>query len=236
MDDADIRRGIPTLQNKYGKKTAVICGDYLLGKALQLAAAIDDRQAYLDIELPVYLSRISLGELEQHIHNGDLNLSVYRYLRIISGKTAALFEACFHGGAVLGGAGENERKLYRKLGRAVGMIFQLTDDCMDFEAEEGDARKPVQSDYEQGVITLPLIRALESSAELKARLCLQKAARREVNEAVERWDGLGFTRKVAKRYAGKAEELICGLDADCLKKEKLRLILRQGQRKAEPAR
>ena len=54
---------------------------------------------------------------------------------------------------------ESQLRLYAKLGKYIGMNFQLTDDCMDFETTEQVAKKPVKSDYEQKVITLPLIQA-----------------------------------------------------------------------------
>jgi heptaprenyl diphosphate synthase len=230
IDDADLRRGIPTLKKKYGNKTAVICGDYLLGAALKLSASIDNRKDYLDTEMPEYLSSLSLGELEQHINNGNLNLSVYRYLHIISGKTAALFEACFHAGAVLCGADSGQRKAYRRLGHSIGMIFQMTDDCMDFEAGENAARKPVQSDYEQGVITLPLIRALKSSPEFKQKLQTRSISREEINRAVFTWGGLDFTRLTAGKYADKARKQITLLDINEFKRDKLQLILQKALR------
>jgi len=230
IDDADIRRGIPTLQKQFGKKTAVICGDYLLSAALQKAASVARKQEYLQLELPGYLTRLCAGELEQHINNGNLDLTVYRYLRIISGKTAALFEASFFAGAVL--AGETGRRLgqYGRLGRHIGMIFQLTDDCMDFEAGRETARKPVQSDYEQGVITLPLIRSLACSEQLRETLRAGKADRAQLNQAVARWGGLDYTRAVAGRYAQKAEKLLVELAPDGEKLERLRTVLSKAMR------
>ena len=112
IDNADLRRGDVTLQKKYGKRTAVICGDYLLSVALQLAASIKNKKDYLELELPDYVGRVCLGELNQHINNRNLNLSIYRYLKIISGKTAALFEASFLAGAIFSGCKEEETKKY----------------------------------------------------------------------------------------------------------------------------
>jgi heptaprenyl diphosphate synthase len=143
IDDADIRRGTPTLQKMFGKRTAVICGDYLLSVALKLASSVSNKKDYLDINMPDYVSRVCAGELNQHVNNGNYDLTVYKYLKIISGKTAALFEASFFAGAVLCGCDSSELKLYKKMGRCLGMIFQLIDDCMDFEATESVAQKPV---------------------------------------------------------------------------------------------
>ena len=101
IDNAELRRGELSLQKKYGRRTAVICGDYLLCMALKTASLIEDREEYVKRSFPDYMSKVCLGELNQHINNGNFDLSVYRYLKIIAGKTAALFEAFFHAGAVL---------------------------------------------------------------------------------------------------------------------------------------
>lgn len=200
IDDADIRRGVPTLQKMFGKRTAVICGDYLLSVSLKLVFSLRTRKDYLEIDLPDYASKVCSGELNQHINNGNFDLTVYQYLRIIAGKTAALFEASFLAGAVLSGAESSELKLYKKMGRSLGMLFQLIDDCMDFEADESIARKPVQSDFEKNVITLPIIKAFQSEAGLKDRAAQHDLSTAELSQAVERYNGLGFTRLLSKKY------------------------------------
>ena len=181
IDDADLRRGIPTLQRMYGRRTAVICGDYLLAASLRLAAQVGDRERYLDLRLPDYVGRICLGELGQHLNNGNLELTAYRYLKIIGGKTAALFEAAFYAGALFFTEEERLIRRYARLGRQIGMIFQLTDDCIDFESDEATAKKPVRSDYEQGVVTLPLIRAFEQDPAFLERARRGKLAPRWTN-------------------------------------------------------
>jgi heptaprenyl diphosphate synthase len=200
IDDADIRRGVPTLQKMFGKRTAVICGDYLLSVSLKLAASVRSRKDYLDIDVPDYVSRVCTGELSQHINNGNFDLSVYQYLKIIAGKTAALFEASFFAGAVLSGCESAEYKLYKKMGRSLGMLFQLIDDCMDFEADESIAKKPVQSDFGKDVVTLPIIKALQADASLKDKAAQHELSAEELNDAVKKFDGLGFTRLMAKKY------------------------------------
>lgn len=230
IDNADLRRGDVTLQKKYGKRTAVICGDYLLSTALRLAASIKNKKEYLDLELPDYVGRVCLGELNQHINNHNLNLSIYRYLKIISGKTAALFEASFFSGAIFAGCSEAEAKKYRQLGYNIGMIFQLTDDCIDFENTVETANKPVQSDYEQGVITLPLIHALEQLSDFKKKAQSTGVTREEINKAVERTGGIGFTRMMVQKYYNKSMKLIQELDAEQVKKEKLISVLKQASR------
>jgi heptaprenyl diphosphate synthase len=230
IDNADLRRGDVTLQKKYGRKTAVICGDYLLSVALRLATSIQNKKDYLDLALPDYVGRVCLGELNQYINNTNLNLTIYRYLKIISGKTAALFEASYFAGAIFSNCSEAEAKKYKQLGFNIGMIFQLTDDCIDFEETVEGANKPVQSDYEQGVITLPLIHALEQMGDFKAKAESSGVTRTEINEAVTKAGGLKFTRMVVQKYYNKSMRIINELDLTENKKAQLILVLNKASR------
>lgn len=213
MDDADMRRGVETIQKRFGKKTAVICGDYLFSTAVRLASSIEDPKEYADLSLPDYITRICKGELYQHVYNGNLDISVHDYFKIISGKTAALFEACFHGGAILKGASERDVLRYKRLGYYIGMIFQITDDCLDFEESRKLAGKPVKSDFEQGVITLPLIYTLQQSPDFKRKLKKEdRVSRKEIDEEVKRCDGVLYAKECAERYRQKALMIIHSLD------------------------
>ncbi len=225
IDNAELRRGEITLQKKYGKRTAVICGDYLLCAALKLAASISDKQDYLELDLPDYMSRVCLGELNQHINNANINLSIYQYLKIISGKTAALFEASFFAGAVFSDNSKSDCRRYKQIGYFLGMIFQLLDDCNDFETTIEVAKKPVQSDYEQGVITLPLIHAFRNMNSFKDKANINGINRKEINDAVLQSGGLLFTRMLAKKYYNKALKIINQLEITKNKKTKMIEVL-----------
>jgi heptaprenyl diphosphate synthase len=230
IDNADLRRGNVTLQKKYGRKTAVICGDYLLSVALRLATSIENKKDYLDLALPDYVGKVCLGELNQYINNANLNLTIYRYLKIISGKTAALFEASYFAGAIFSNSSEAEAKKYKQLGYFIGMIFQLTDDCIDFEDTVEGANKPVQSDYEQGVITLPLIHALEQMDDFKAKAESSGVTRTEINEAVAKAGGIKFTRLVVQKYYNKSMRIINELELTENKKTHLVSVLNKASR------
>ncbi|MEN6313092.1 MAG: polyprenyl synthetase family protein [Clostridiaceae bacterium] len=230
IDDADIRRGFPTLQKQYGKRAAVICGDYLLCIALKLAADIPNKQDYLSLDMPDYLTKVCFGELNEQINNGNFDLTVYQYLKIISGKTAALFEASFYAGAVLSENDPSAIRKYRKLGRYLGMIFQLIDDCMDFEATRDIARKPVQSDFEQNVITLPLIHAFANLLGLKEKARKNELTRKVVDDAVAGTNAISYTRMVAKKYYDKYVKILEDMDIAKSKRKGLLSILDKAYR------
>lgn len=225
IDDAKMRRGSMTLQKKFGKQPAVICGDYLFCLSLQLAAETAIDRDRVEMPLTNYMIRICLGELMQNLNHKNYNLTTRRYLKIISGKTAALFEAAFYAGAVLCDEPKNEIGKYSRLGRYVGMIFQLSDDCIDYEASQDKAKKTVLSDFEQGVITLPLIYAFKSEPQLKSKAKSGKVTKDEIRLAVLKHGGLEYTKSVSKKYYKKAIEIIDRLNANSYKKETLKSIL-----------
>ncbi len=232
IDNADTRRGQPSLQKKHGQRTAVICGDYLLCVALMIAGSMENKEPYLHQALPNYMQKVCLGELRQHVNNGNYHLSVMSYMRIISGKTAGLFEASFYGGALLSKEQPQHKELreYAKLGRYIGMIFQLTDDLMDFETTENVALKPVQSDFEQNVITLPLIHAFSKDEDLRTKAIQKLLGRKELNARVQETGGLAYTRKLAKKYLEKSTKIIQDLDLTSEKREKLSRLLAKSYR------
>jgi heptaprenyl diphosphate synthase len=212
IDNAELRRGELSLQKKFGRKIAVLCGDYLFCIALKTASEVRDLERYVRFNAPGYMELVCLGELNQHKNNGNFDLSAYRYLKIIAGKTAALFEASFHAGAMLFIDDKATLKQYAKLGKYIGMIFQLTDDCMDFETTEQVALKPVKSDYDQNVITLPLIHAFKNIDGLKEQAQSGELKREDIDEAVEKTGGLSYTRLMAKKYYNKSLKIIEDID------------------------
>ncbi|MDD4781170.1 MAG: polyprenyl synthetase family protein [Tissierellia bacterium] len=230
IDNAELRRGSETLQKKYGKRTAVICGDYLLAVSLKLAASIPNKEDFLDLNIEDYVAKVCLGELNQHINNFNLNLSVYKYLKIISGKTAALFEASFFAGAILCEKEKYVINKYKELGRYIGMIFQLTDDCMDFETTVDIAKKPVQSDYEQGVVTLPLIYTLKNVSGFKEKIKTREITNEDINETVLKSGGLNYTHMFAKKYYNKCLYIINSLDITEEKYKRLKNLLDKAYR------
>ncbi len=232
IDNAETRRGQLSLQKKYGKRTAVICGDYLLCVSLILAGSITEKEDYLNINVPDYMTKVCMGEMRQEINNANYDLTVLEYLRIISGKTAALFEASFHAGAILSGKGVPEEivRRYARLGRYIGMIFQLTDDCMDYESTTDIAMKPVQSDYEQDVITLPLIYTFDRFEGLRSKAALRKVSAEEIKAAVISAGGLEYTKSLAGKYYEKAISIIDSLEISELKRTTLTTILNKAYR------
>jgi geranylgeranyl pyrophosphate synthase len=227
IDDAASRRGIETLHRRFGEKAAILCGDYLFCLALELASTVkprEERRMLAPKTLPGYLTDVLTGEMRQNENNRNFALTERQYLKIISGKTAAMFEASFYAGFLLSdetGSLEND---YLEIGRSLGIIFQLADDCADYEATQKSTRKPVLSDFRTGVVTLPLIYALKSDKSLYARI-ISGISPQELKNAVETTGGLRDTHLRISEYFYKTKKRLAALPISPEKKDRLTMIL-----------
>jgi heptaprenyl diphosphate synthase len=226
IDDADMRRGIDALHVKFGEKTAVLCGDYLFCLAFDIASSIPPRETVrdrIDGVLPSYFTEICLGEIREFSNTGNFDLTENEYFRIISGKTAALFQASFHAGFLLSGEPPEAKDVYLETGKQLGIIFQLVDDCLDFTSSKKKAKKPVLTDGRRGVVTLPLIYALQADQTLRDKI-EKGLPEQELRAAVMAAGGLEYTRSKIKERRSKAKKLISSLGFES-KKIRLELLL-----------
>lgn len=220
IDNALKRRGIEALHKKFGEKPAVICGDFLFCLAFQLAATIketEERKERIDRTLPTYLTEICLGELRQNQNNQNYALTEREYFKIISGKTAALFEAAFHAGFLLSEEPDSEKNGYKEIGKNIGIIFQLADDCIDYEATQKVAKKTILNDFRAGVVTLPLIYSIKKDTGLRDKI-VKGIDPKELRKAVTAAGGLSYTHLKISNYYNKTKSLIDALDTRLDKK------------------
>lgn len=227
IDKAEKRRGIEALYLKFGEKSAVLCGDYLFCMALDLVSEIrvlEHRKDSVEKKLPRYMTDICLGELRQNQNLFNYNLTEKEYYKIIQGKTAAMFEASFDAGFMFSDEADEARELYKKLGHTIGVIFQLADDCADYEAAEKDAKKPVLSDFSKGVITLPLIYALKNEPSLIEKI-KSGIKPEELKACIEAAGGLSYAHAEINRHERAAKPLLKKLDISPKKREKLNMLL-----------
>lgn len=214
IDDAETRRGKPSVQQRFGKKSAVICGDYLFCKCFLMTAGISAQYQNKFMDIARMMTKICMGELRQYKHNGDTSLGVHGYLRIIAGKTSALFALALYAGGILGGCTEKEARLLGRLGYYIGVIFQLEDDCIDYQSNLATAKKNVQHDLSEGVVTLPLIFAMAKKPQLRDELRSFSLTPEEYRAVIVEVCGLGgvdMTRAVAERYYEKARKILSRL-------------------------
>jgi len=231
IDNADTRRGRPTLHKKFGNKNAILCGDYLISMSITMLAGMETGEslvsrAHLAMRFAKALSSICQGEYTQHLNGGNVDMAVLTYLRVITGKTAALFYISAFMGGLIGGETEDKALTLGNFGRQLGMVFQIADDCKDYELSEAAAQKPVGSDLRNGVITLPLILALRKNPALRKQA--REMMKSEADTAllltqVRTAQGPELARGVARRFEKRAQRILAGIPAR--KKEALLSIL-----------
>ncbi|PMC39424.1 heptaprenyl diphosphate synthase component II [Bacillus sp. UMB0899] len=160
IDDAELRRGQPTVKAKWDNRIAMYTGDYLLARSLEMMTNIDNTLAHKILSQAIV--DVCLGEIEQIKDKYRFDQSLRTYLRRIKRKTALLIAVSCQLGAISSGTSEEIHKKLYWFGYYVGMSFQITDDILDFTSTAEELGKPVGSDLLQGNITLPVLFALEN--------------------------------------------------------------------------
>ena len=156
VDESTHRRGRPTVAAAEGPERAVAVGDYYFAKATRLIAEIGNRSVTSTIAEA--LEAICASQIDDVALRGAFPGDHDSYLRVVRGKTAALFAAACASGAQLSEASPEIIDALRRYGDLVGVAFQMADDMVDFSPSSG---KPVGLDIRQRVLSLPLIYAAE---------------------------------------------------------------------------
>ncbi|QEN03516.1 polyprenyl synthetase family protein [Thiospirochaeta perfilievii] len=166
IDEAKLRRGKESIQSKYSKEYAIYMGDYLLSKCFLLLTELNVPKE-LAIALAKVVSRICIGEILQFKNRYNMNTSLFGYLRVVSGKTAALFAISLSAGSYITKADDKTIKRLAHAGYQLGMAFQIVDDLLDFIGDEEEVGKDLRSDILKGYYCLPVIFALNDESEYK---------------------------------------------------------------------
>ena len=161
LDGAASRRGLPTVNARWGEAISLLTGEYLW---LNVASALIRRR---DTEVPVVLAdtamRMFRGEAQEFLHRGDISVSEEEYLQIIESKSASFLSACCEAGASLDGTSPDVSTTLKEYGLHLGFAFQIIDDMLDFTADEASLGKPVGGDARAGTVTLPVIHFLRQA-------------------------------------------------------------------------
>ena len=207
IDNADTRRGKPSVYRQYGLVAAILTGDFLHAKSMAIVGQIGGKEA-LALFSEAAAGMVD-GEFIQLRNAGRYNLSEDDYIGAIMGKTALLIAAACEIGVLFAHGRERKRKAMRAYGVQLGCAFQMIDDLLDYQGETAKTGKPVGNDLVEGKMTLPLILALHrADAQDRGRLLAilgSEGARRqafsEVYHLIDKYNGFSATR-------GKAEESV----------------------------
>jgi len=207
MDEATTRRGVETVNARWGNLRAILAGDFLLARASEIAASLGPEVSGL---LARTVGRLCEGQVEELRHTYDRRRSVESYLSSINGKTASLIAASARIGSLVAGHTPEVTETLTALGDAYGMVFQIVDDVLDLTATDAELGKPAGHDIEEGVYTLPVLVTLAedsaASRELEDLLGgpLEEPRRRRALEIVRSGPGLVAAFETASRYADAA--------------------------------
>jgi octaprenyl-diphosphate synthase len=213
IDEAQVRRGRPAANTKWGNSMCVLAGDWLYMQAFKIA--VQERNYGIVDVLTELTQTMVEGELLQMEKLGK-PISIEEHLDLIYRKTACLFSVCMRVGAILGGATAQQEECLGQYGRDLGLAFQIVDDVLDLTASESVLGKPVASDLREGKATMSVIHALERCTSLERRqieTILRDRAFNGVTHAdiltiLERYGSLDYASKEAARYAESARNAL----------------------------
>ncbi len=161
VDDADMRRGQPSLNSIYDNRKTVLCGDFFLSSALTQSVLTNDLEIVATIAK--LGKNLSEGELMQLILADEIIIDEEEYYNVIRKKTASLLSDCMRIGAITVGADKDVVEKFAQLGELIGIGVQLRDDIFDYFND--NVGKPTGNDIREGKITLPLLHAFKNTSD-----------------------------------------------------------------------
>ena len=194
MDEAQLRRGVPSAQNVWGNSVAILTGDLLFARASRLISSLGDRGLALQAET---FERLCLGQLHETIGPRDGDDPIAHYLQVLADKTGSLISLAAVLGAIFSDAPESFRQPVKDFGERVGVAFQLIDDVIDLSAATDQTGKEAETDLRAGVPTLPLL-YLRREAEVDAEAAELLARIERDAAAVSPADDADFSSAVAQ--------------------------------------
>ena len=212
VDESQQRRGRPTANLLWDNQSSVLVGDYLFSRSFQLMVETGNLRV-LDI-LANASAKIAEGEVLQLTVAQNLNTSEDTYLKVIRGKTAALFEAACKVGGVISYADEKIIDALAAYGDALGISFQITDDLLDYAGESSNLGKSVGDDFRERKMSLPLIKVLTKADQKEKNFWIRTIEKGDqqdddLDHALElmiKHGALEEARKDALYWANKAKQ------------------------------
>ena len=212
VDDSVLRRGNPTIQAKYGKDMAVYAGDLILSQTLLVI--LRDNLLDSGMLLAQTIQDMCKGEINQAACRYKFDVTQDEYYKNIYGKTASMFVTVCKVGGLESGCSPDIVELMGKIGLHLGYLFQIRDDLLDFSLQDMGDAKSMRLDFQEGVLTLPVIYTLELPQYQEPMKELIEKARSGIlsNEDLSMLDNLimqaqGFEKTVKKAEAHRDEVL-----------------------------
>jgi len=217
MDEAPLRRGVESANNRWGNTVAILTGDYLFAKASQLLADLGPEAVRLQA---ITFERLVIGQITETQGSSEGLSLLDHYLQVISGKTSSLIATSIRFGALLSGSDAKTIEQLTKYGELIGTLFQLADDVIDIASESAESGKTPGTDLREGVPTLVTLPILESNdladAELRAILSApitDESVVATTIKALRTHGAMDNAKTILKNYADQARGEIADLPA-----------------------
>lgn len=217
IDESDARRGKPSVNALWQSRRAVLLGDYVLARNLQIGL----QSGQFDLVSHICGSMVALceGEVLQSDLADRRTMTRESYLEIIHKKTACLLGISASAGALAVGASRDRVAKMRRFGESLGMAFQMQDDILDY-IPAAHTGKPAMNDLREGKVTLPLLTVLDTATEerraellaLLERCRTDEEAVEALREAVVAAGGLDMAAEVMRHHVTRAVETLSGYD------------------------
>lgn len=233
IDDAELRRGQPTIKAKWDNRIAMYTGDYIFARSLELMTNIKNPLAHKTLSETIV--ELCVGEIEQIKYKYEYEQTLRDYLLRIKRKTALLIAASCQLGAIAANVDEEIHKKLYQFGYYVGMSFQITDDVLDFTGTEEQLGKPAGGDLLQGNITLPVLFAMEDEALRRKIIAVHEhtssAEIEEIILAIKNSSAINRSLSISDRYLQKAIDILNELPNNRAKKTLRDIAVYIGNRK-----
>ena len=203
MDEAPLRRGVESANNRWNNTVAILTGDYLFAKTSQLLADLGPEAVRLQA---FTFERLVIGQITETQGSSEGKTQLEHYLNVVADKTASLISASARYGAMISGADVKIMDALTKFGEEIGTVFQLADDIIDIASDSKESGKTPGTDLREGVPTLVTLFILESNdpadAELKKILSAPITDEAVVAETILKLRNHGALTKSRELVAG----------------------------------
>lgn len=214
IDEAEMRRGIPTVHSSFTNRVAVLAGDFLFAQSSWYLANLDNL-AVVKLLSEVIMD-LAEGEIQQGLNGFDTSLTLDAYLEKSYYKTASLIANSSKAAGVLSGLSAEENMHLYHYGRDIGLAFQIVDDILDFTASSETLGKPAGSDLQSGNLTAPVLFALEEKPFLEVLIEREFAQEGDLEQAIaliKDSQGIQRSRELAASHAHAAVEHLSNFPA-----------------------
>ena len=230
VDESSSRRGKESIHKKWDNAHGVLVGDFVYSKAFQLMAGLQNPKIIKILADSTNI--ISEGEVLQLSLKNKAIISEKDYFEIIGRKTAELFKAASQSAAVLSGASNEVVKTAGDFAYSLGIAFQIQDDLLDYFGNKELTGKKIGKDFEEGKITLPLLRTIELTSNKNKKTILKLISKKDsssLSKVIEIIKGSGALKEVQEIYNSYIEDCLSkiSLFPDSIYKIKIQNIVKE---------